>query len=126
VTENSSEELVFTRRFAGGHRADLVRRLPHYASDLEGGLHSKVAGSTLFLFFAFLANAIAFGALTGFLTDGQIGTTEMMIATAVGGITFAVLSGQPLTILAGTGSITIFTALLYTTCQDLGLEFLPV
>lgn len=118
--------LEWTGRFAGGFIDDIRRRLPHYVDDFKDGLHPKVAGSTIFLFFACLANAIAFGALTGFLTDGYIGTTEMMVATAAGGVTFALISGQPLTILGGTGPITIFTALLYVTCQDLELEFLPV
>ena len=124
--KSADDGLRWTGRFAGGLIDDLARRLPHYADDFRQGFHSKVFGSTLFLYFACLANAIAFGALTGFLTDGQIGTTEMMIATALGGIAFALLSGQPLTILGGTGPIVIFTALLYTTTQDLGLEFLPV
>ena len=105
---------------------DLRRRLPHYGGDFRQGLNGKVLGSTLFLYFACLANAIAFGALTGFMTHGEIGTTEMMVATAAGGMVFALLSGQPLTILGGTGPIVIFTALLYTTCQRLELEFLPV
>ena len=81
----SDDGLVFTGKFAGGLRADLARRMPHYFADFKDGFHTQVAGSTLFLYFACLANAIAFGALTGFMTDGQIGTTEMMIATAAGG-----------------------------------------
>jgi hypothetical protein len=121
-----SDGLVRTGRFAGGLMDDIRRRLPHYKDDFKQGLHGKVLGSTLFLYFACLANAIAFGALTGFMTNGEIGTTEMMVATAAGGIVFALLSGQPLTILGGTGPIVIFTALLYTTCQRLELEFLPV
>lgn len=115
-----------TGRFAGGLVDDIKRRLPWYIDDFRQGFHSKVLGSTLFLYFACLANAIAFGALTGFMTDGQIGTTEMMVATAAGGIAFALFSGQPLTILGGTGPIVIFTALLYQTTSDLGLAFLPV
>lgn len=118
--------LRWTGRPAGGLIDDLRRRLPSYADDFVQGIHTKVLGSTLFLYFACLANAIAFGALMGFMTDGQIGTTEMMIATAVGGIAFALFSGQPLTILGGTGPIVIFTALLYQTSNDLGIEFLPV
>jgi hypothetical protein len=118
--------LEWTGRFAGGLIDDLKRRLPFYVDDFTQGLHTRVAGSTLFLYFACLANAIAFGALTGFLTDGQIGTTEMLVATAAGGVTFALFSGQPLTILGGTGPIVIYTALLYTTCRNFGLEFLPV
>ncbi|MEM7704540.1 MAG: sodium bicarbonate transporter family protein [Pseudomonadota bacterium] len=121
----NDDGLRYTGRFAGGLTDDLKRRLVWYVDDFRQGMHSKVLGSTLFLYFACLANAIAFGALTGFLTDGQIGTTEMMIATAAGGVAFALLSGQPLTILGGTGPIVIFTALLYQTTGDLGLEFLP-
>lgn len=121
----NDDGLRYTGRFAGGLTDDLKRRLVWYVDDFRQGMHTKVLGSTLFLYFACLANAIAFGALTGFLTDGQIGTTEMMIATAAGGVAFALLSGQPLTILGGTGPIVIFTALLYQTTGDLGLEFLP-
>ena len=115
-----------TGRFAGGLQDDLKRRLPHFVKDFTDGLHSQVVGSTFFLYFACLANAIAFGALTGFLTDGQIGTTEMMVATAAGGVAFALFSGQPLTILGGTGPIVIYTALLYQTCNSMGIDFLPV
>ncbi len=122
----NDDGLKRTGRFAGGLVDDLKRRLPHYADDFAHGLHAKVLGSTLFLYFACLANAIAFGALMGFMTDGQIGTSEMMVATAVGGVAFALFSGQPLTILGGTGPIVIFTALLYQTSNDLGLPFLPV
>lgn len=124
--EPADDGLRRTGRFAGGLINDLKRRMPWYVDDFRQGLHTKVLGSTLFLYFACLANAIAFGALTGFMTEGQIGTTEMMIATAVGGVAFALFSGQPLTILGGTGPIVIFTALLYQTSVSLGLDFLPV
>ncbi|MDH5602755.1 MAG: sodium bicarbonate transporter family protein, partial [Cyclobacteriaceae bacterium] len=95
-----------------------------YLSDFKDGFHSKVAGSTLFLYFAALANAIAFGALTGALTGNQIGIMEMVLITAAGGIFFALFSGQPLTILGGTGPITIFTGLLYIACGQLDIPFM--
>lgn len=117
-------ELQFTGRLFGGLTDDIRRKSPHYASDFKDGLHSSVAGTTLFLYFAALANAIAFGALTGLLTGNQIGIIEMLVVTAVGGILFALLSGQPLTILGGTGPITIFTGLLYVTCGQLEISFL--
>ena len=106
--------------------ADIRRRLPHYANDYSEGFHPKVLASIIFLFFACLANAIAFGGLTSIVTDGQIGTVEMILATAAGGVIFALFSGQPLTILGGTGPIVIFTGLLYTTCQQISLPFLPM
>lgn len=118
--------LTYTGRFAGGLSLDIRRRLPNYLNDFTKGAHPKVLASILFLFVACLANAIAFGGLTGLVTGGEIGTVEMIVATAVGGIVFALFSGQPLTILGGTGPIVIFTGLLYTTCQQLQLPFLPV
>lgn len=125
-TRESVDPLAWTGRPLGGLRGDLQRRLPFYASDFRAGLSSKVAASTIFLFFACLANAIAFGGLNSLLTNGEIGTVEMIVATAFGGILFALCSGQPLTILGGTGPIVIFTGLLYSLCERYGLPFLPV
>lgn len=116
--------LTWTRRPAGGLINDLKRRLPLYADDYKQGFHPKVLASTLFLFFACLANAIAFGGLTEVVTDGQIGVSEMIVATAAGGVVFAIFGGQPLTILGGTGPIVIFTGLLYAACADLEIDFL--
>ncbi len=121
---NGDDGLKFTGKLFGGLRADISRRRPYYWDDFKQGLHSKVAGATLFLYFAALANAIAFGALTGALTGNQIGIMEMIVVTAVGGILFAIFSGQPLTILGGTGPITIFTGLIFVTCGQLDLPFL--
>lgn len=120
----SQEGLEWTGKPFGGIIQDIKRRAPHYVNDFKDGLNSKTAGTTFFMFFAALANAIAFGALTGALTGNQIGITEMIVVTAIGGIAFALFSGQPLTILGGTGPITIFTGLLYVACQQLEISFL--
>ncbi len=118
------KELEWSGKLFGGFLADIRRKAPHYISDFKDGMHSSVAGATLFLFFAALANAIAFGALTGVLTGNEIGIIEMIVISAVGGIIFALFSGQPLTILGGTGPIVIFTGLLYTICQQMNIPFL--
>jgi hypothetical protein len=118
------KELEWTGKLFGGIKADIKRKTPFYVSDFKDGLHSNVAGTTLFLFFAALANAIAFGALTGLLTNNQIGIVEMLVITAIGGVIFALFSGQPLTILGGTGPLTIFTGLLFVTCNQLDIPFL--
>jgi hypothetical protein len=120
----NSSELEYTGRPFGGFIDDIRRKLPHYGSDFKDALNSKVAGTTIFLFFAALANAIAFGALTGLLTGNEIGIIEMLVVSAIGGVLFALFSGQPLTILGGTGPIVIFTGLLYTTCNQMGISFL--
>jgi len=120
-----NQGLERTGRFCGGLIDDIKRRIPHYASDFSQGFHPKVLASSLFMFFACLANAVAFGLLTSVATNGEIGTTEMLIVTAIGGVSFALFSGQPLTILGGTGPIVIFTGLLYMTCESAGIDFLP-
>lgn len=122
--KSENEGLQWTGRLFGGISADIKRRAPHYLSDFKDGLHPKVAGTTLFLFFAALANAIAFGALSGLLTGNEIGIIEMLVVTAVGGILFALFAGQPLTILGATGPIVIFTGMLYTICAQLEISFL--
>jgi hypothetical protein len=123
-TNLGNEGLQWTGRLFGGITDDIKRRAPHYLSDFRDGLHSKVAGTTLFLFFAALANAIAFGALSGLLTGNQIGIIEMLVVTAVGGVIFALFAGQPLTILGGTGPIVIFTGMLFVGCNQLEISFL--
>ncbi|MDA1311259.1 MAG: HCO3- transporter, partial [Proteobacteria bacterium] len=107
-----------------GLRSDVAIRIPHYMSDFTDAMHRKVVSSTFYLFFACLANAIAFGALSGFLTHGEIGTIEMIVATAIGGISYALFSAQPITLLGGTGPIVIFTALLYQACTVLEIAFI--
>ena len=124
ITKENIEGLEWTGRPFGGIIDDIKRRRPHYKSDFTDGLNTKTIGTTIFLFFAALANAVAFGAQTGVLTGNEIGVIEMLIVTAIGGIIFALFSGQPLTILGGTGPITIFTGLLYVTCSQLDISFL--
>jgi len=105
--------------------ADVRRKLPFYASDFVDGFNIKGLATILFLFFACLAPSIAFGGLLAFLTDGEIGTVEAILATAVGGVVYALFCGQPLTLLGSTGPVTIFLALLYVLCRQLAVPFLP-
>lgn len=115
------QSLEYTGRLFGGVMQDIRRRLPWYASDFTDGLHTKSVASTLFLFFACLAPAVTFGGIMAELTNGQIGAVEMIIASAVCGVIYAMFAGQPLIILGGTGPILIFTWMLYVFCGKLGI-----
>ncbi len=117
--------LPYTGRLFGGMIADIRRRLPNYFADIRDGLHTKCVASTLFLFFACLAPAVTFGGILGQLTGNQIGAVEMLVATAICGVVYALFSGQPLIILGGTGPLLAFTAILYRLCIDLQIPFLP-
>jgi HCO3- transporter integral membrane domain len=114
-----------TGRLFGGLKEDTLRRLPHYVSDLHDGLRLRTVASTVFLFFAVLAPSIAFGGLLSITTRGQIGVVETLIGTAIGGCIYALLSGQPLTILGSTGPIIIFLGILYELCEKLAIPYLP-
>lgn len=118
-------ELQRTGKLFGGVLADLRRRLPLYGSDFKDGLNGKTVASVFFLFFACLAPAVAFGGLLEVLTAGQIGAIEMIVATAVCGVVYALFSGQPLTILGSTGPVIIFMGILYSLCEGLGIPYMP-
>lgn len=118
------EEDGLTARGLAGVKGDLRRRAPHYASDFRDGFHPKVGAAALFMFFACLAPAIAFGGLMSKLTAGEIGVTEMIVATAGCGVVYAIIAGQPLTILGGTGPLLVFTGILYEACHASGIPFL--
>ncbi len=117
--------LRYTGRLFGGIREDLKRRLPYYVSDFVNGLHPKCFASILFLYFACLAPAVTFGGVMAAQTGGQIGAVEMITASAICGVIFALFSGQGLIILGGTGPLLIFTTMLYRLCTDLEIPFLP-
>ena len=120
-----SDGLSYSGRLFGGIKQDFARRRPYYLGDFLEGLHSKCAGSTLFLFFACLAPAVTFGGVMAVQTGGQIGAIEMIVASAFCGVVYALLSGQPLIILGGTGPLLVFTAILYRLCNDMEIPFLP-
>lgn len=119
-----STDVGLDARGLAGIRGDLGRRLHHYGSDWKDGLQPKVAAAGVFLFFACLAPAIAFGGLMSILTNGAIGAIEMIAATAACGIVYSIVSGQPLTILGGTGPFLVFTGILYDGCARAGVPFL--
>ncbi len=118
-------ELEPTGRLFGGLRADIQRRLPHYLSDFTDGLDPKTPASVIFLFFACLAPSVAFGGLLSVMTEGQIGVVETMVATSITGVIYALVGGQPLSLLGSTGPVTVFIGILYGATVALGIPYLP-
>ena len=125
MEHQTPEELKPTGRFAGGVFNDIKRSSSSYASDFSDGLNIKSLASIFFLYFACLAPAIAFGGLLEIQTGGAVGVTEMIVATAICGTTYALFSGQPLTILGSTGPVIIFMGLLYPLCVRYNVPYLP-
>ena len=113
---DTPEELQFSGRFGGGIIADVKRRLRCYKQDFVDGMNPKTLSATIFLFFACLAPAVTFGGIMGDATGGQIGAVEMLVASAVCGVIYALIGGQPLIILGGIGPLLVFTQILYDLC----------
>ena len=123
--ERLAPEMRRTGRPGGALLLDIRRMSRRWLGDWKDGLHPKSIATTLFLYFACLAPAVAFGGLLTQFTDGDMGVIETILATAMCGMVYATFSGQPLTILGSTGPITIFLGIFYGMCQTLGLPFLP-
>jgi HCO3- transporter family len=118
--------LPLVEPFGKGLLEDINRKSPHFKSDFTDGLTVKSLSAIVYLFFACLAPAIAFGGLLGFATNGQMGTMETVGATAIGGVIYALLSAQPLTIIGTTGPLLAFLKVLYDACVTHNVPFLPV
>jgi hypothetical protein len=63
--DSCGDPLVRTKRPFGGVINDFKRRFPFYLSDITDGISMQVLSTGLFIYFACLAPAIAFGGLYG-------------------------------------------------------------
>ncbi|KAF7271794.1 hypothetical protein GWI33_015378 [Rhynchophorus ferrugineus] len=120
------DPLERTKKPWGGLFNDLRRRYPHYKSDITDGLNAQCAAASIFMYFAAVSGAIAFGGLAGMKTENQLGISENLLFTSIAGVIFAIFCGQPLIIVGTTGPLIIFDESLFQFCQSQGIEFLTV
>ncbi|KAJ8974750.1 hypothetical protein NQ317_017020 [Molorchus minor] len=118
------DPLIRTKRPWGGLIRDLKRRYPFYKSDILDGLNAQCGAAAIFMYFAAVSGAIAFGGLTGDKTDNYMGISETLLCTSLGGIIFAIFSAQPLVIIGTTGALLLFDESLFHFCMSNGIEFL--
>ncbi|MCP9261770.1 Sodium bicarbonate transporter-like protein 11 [Dirofilaria immitis] len=107
---------------------DFIRRIKYYSSDYLDGLRGsktiqKLFSSIVFLYFACLLPAIAFGVLNDDNTNGSINVRKVITAQALGGIFFAVFGGQPMIILLTTVPLAIYIKVIYKIAEELGYDF---
>eukprot|EP00873_Tetraselmis_striata_P039265 jgi/Tetstr1/459529/TSEL_004895.t1 len=101
--------------FGQGFVDDLRVKLPWYWIYIRDCLHTKAITAVLYILWgALVANAVAFGALLGDATEGYMGATETLLATATPGMIYPLLCGQPLTIMGATGPIAAYIIALRT------------
>lgn len=73
---------------------DISKRAPLYWSDWRDGLHYKIIGSILYMYFTSIGPAVTFGAFLAKETKNQIGVVEVLLSTAVTGVLFSIITGM--------------------------------
>ncbi|KAM5219835.1 solute carrier family 4 member 11 isoform 4-T4 [Hipposideros larvatus] len=114
---------------AKGIREDFARRFPVYSLDFTDGIigKNKAVGkyitTTLFLYFACLLPTIAFGSLNDENTFGAIDVQKTIAGQSIGGLLYALFSGQPLVVLLTTAPLALYTQVIRGICDDYDLDF---
>ena len=75
---------------------------------LQDGFNPQVFAAIIFIYFAALSGAIAFGGLMAEKTNNDIGIPETLLMSAVTGAVFALTAGCPLIIIGTTGPVLLF------------------
>ncbi|XP_015210010.2 anion exchange protein 2 isoform X1 [Lepisosteus oculatus] len=118
------DPLQRTGRPFGGLIRDACRRYPKYASDFKDALNAQCMAAIVFIYFAALSPAITFGGLLGEKTDGLIGVSELIVATALQGLLFCLLGAQPLLVVGFSGPLLVFEEAFYSFCSANEMEYL--
>ncbi|VDM39700.1 unnamed protein product [Toxocara canis] len=121
-----NDPLRRTGALFGGLRREMRKRFPHYLSDLRDAFNLQCVRCVIFIFLTCFFPALTFGAILGEITNGEMGMTETLLATSVGGITFAFLSTQPLIVIGVVGSMLIFEESLYMFSSVNGFPYLAM
>jgi hypothetical protein len=116
----------FFRFIPTGMRNDLSARAPHYASDWG---HPKsiitVINASFFAFVAQLIPALIFAELMDHKTAGNIGVAETLLSSGIIGTMYALIGGQPLTLLGITGPVAMLLGTSYNVASTLGCDSWP-
>ncbi|KAJ7327264.1 hypothetical protein JRQ81_017023, partial [Phrynocephalus forsythii] len=108
---------------------DIARRFPVYALDFTDGIigNNKAIGkyitTMIFLYFACLLPSIAFGSLNDENTDGVIDVQKTIVGQCIGGLLYALFSGQPLVVLLTTAPLALYINVIKGICDDYNLQF---
>uniref|UniRef100_A0A8C3MCG7 Solute carrier family 4 member 11 n=1 Tax=Geospiza parvula TaxID=87175 RepID=A0A8C3MCG7_GEOPR len=108
---------------------DIARRFPVYALDFTDGIigNNKAIGkfitTMIFLYFACLLPAIAFGSLNDENTRGAIDVRKTIVGQCIGGLLYALFSGQPLVVLLTTAPLALYINVIQGICDDYNLDF---
>ena len=125
--EQSSEQRSSTRRRlpipGKGIFLDLKDRLPLYKQDWIDSFDYRVIPSVIEPYFNNLLPALAFAEDMLDRTNNAYGVNEVLLSSAMAGIVFGLISGQPLCIVGVTGPISIFNYTVYEIIKPLNTDY---
>ncbi|XP_010834791.1 PREDICTED: sodium bicarbonate transporter-like protein 11 isoform X5 [Bison bison bison] len=98
-------------------------RLPFLGIIGKNKAVGKYITTTLFLYFACLLPTIAFGSLNDENTNGAIDVQKTVAGQGIGGLLYALFSGQPLVVLLTTAPLALYINVIRGICDDYNLDF---
>ncbi|KAI6712434.1 inorganic anion exchanger [Diplocarpon mali] len=102
---------------------DVRRRAPFYWSDWVDAWDYRVVPATVYMYFANILPALAFSLDMFTKTDMSYGVNEVLLASVLGSVVFAVFAAQPLVIVGVTGPITVFNYTVYDIMTPSGTNY---
>ncbi|KAG9240298.1 HCO3 transporter family-domain-containing protein [Calycina marina] len=102
---------------------DVRRRAPFYWSDWADAWDYRVVPATVYMYFANILPALAFSLDMFTKTNMSYGVNEVLLASVLGSIVFAVFAAQPLVIVGVTGPITVFNYTVYDIMIPTGVNY---
>jgi boron transporter len=122
--EPVTDEPLFS--FLTGMKADLAARLPLYLDDWSRpDSMFTVVNATIFAFVIQLIPALIFAELMARTTNGNLGTVEVLLSSAIIGIIYAIFAGQPLVIMGITGPVAILLGTSYSLAETFDADYFP-
>jgi len=102
---------------------DVRRRAPYYWSDWADAWNYRVIPATIYMYFANILPALAFSLDMFTKTNMSYGVNEVLLASVLGSVVFALLAAQPLVIVGVTGPITVFNYTVYDIITPTGTNY---
>ncbi|PKY08132.1 hypothetical protein P168DRAFT_300890 [Aspergillus campestris IBT 28561] len=125
TTHSSTRSAKWWRvRLFRGMVKDVRRRAPYYWSDWTDAWDYRVVPATVYMFFANILPALAFSLDMFEKTHQSYGVNEVLLASVLGSVVFALLAAQPLVIVGVTGPITVFNYTVYDIIAPRGTPYL--
>ncbi|KAJ5684111.1 uncharacterized protein N7477_000456 [Penicillium maclennaniae] len=125
TSAQSSQPKWWRVRLFRGMINDVKRRAPYYWSDWTDAWDYRIVPATVYMYFANILPALAFSLDMFEKTNQSFGVNEVLLASVLGAVVFALLAAQPLVIVGVTGPITVFNYTVYDIVTPRGTPYLP-